>query len=342
MKIKRILLLIVIISAGMFPVLSQMMLQPVAAVNLIRSEMISRDALDEFVAELQAANGGQAVDEAEALDIMINDILVLQGAEKVGIVLLDKDLDTLVAKQRISVESQVGRVLTDAEFASVILQAYNMTLEDFRMTNKQNYIVNTYIRQEKSEIVTNIPAPTEDEIKAFHKKSAVSFINPEYIHLSHIFISKNDPATDNAKEKADAVYRQYEYGTKNYDALVLEFSQDESSKFLGGDIGWLAIDDTINRQVFGDNLIDSVFSLDAGNISKVLESKTGYHIVSILDHLPARLLSLDDPLSPENAMTVRQYISQTLYVENQQAAFSAAVLELVKELREEAEITILL
>lgn len=342
MKIKRILLLIVIISAGMFPVLSQMMLQPVAAVNLIRSEMISRDELDIKIAELQAANSGQVIDESEVLDIMINDILVLQGAEQAGILLLDKELDSLVANQKISIESQVGRVLTDAEFASVILQAYNMTLENFRIKIKQNYIVNTYIRQEKSELVTNVPAPTEDEIKAFHKRSAVSFINPEYIHLSHIFISKNDPTVDNAKEKAEAVYRQYEYGTKSYTALVLEFSQDESSKFLGGDIGWFAIDDAINRQIFGDNFIDSVFSLDAGNISKVLESKTGYHIVNILDHSFARLLSLDDPLSPDNAMTVRQYISQALYVEKQQIFFSVAVTELVKELREEAEITILL
>ena len=124
--------------------------------------------------------------------------------------------------------------------------------------------------------------------------------------------------------------------------MVLEFSQDESSKFLGGDIGWFAIDDSVSRQIFNDTFLDAVFMLETGDVSKVLESKTGYHIVKILDHTYPKLLSLEDPLSPDNTMTVRQYISQTLYVEKQQEVFSAAVSDLVKELRSEAEITILL
>lgn len=342
MKIKRILLFTIILTAVFFPAFSQMMLQPVAAVNLLRSEMITREALDAKVAELQAANSGQAINESDVLDIMINDILVLQGAEQAGIVLLEKDLDTLVANQKGSVENQIGRGLSDAEFSSVILQAYGMTIEDLRTKIKQNYIVNTYIRQEKNEMVSNIPGPSENEILTFHKKNAASFINPEYINISHIFISKSDPAVQNPKEKADSIYRQFEYGTKNYDALVLEFSQDEASKFLGGDIGWFAIDDTVSRQLFNDSFFDTLFLLDTGDISKVLESRTGFHIVKILDHTYPKLLSLDDPLSPDNAMTVRQYISQTLYVEKQQEVFSAAVSDLVKELRSEAEITILL
>jgi len=342
MKIKQIILFIIIFSAVVSPAFSQMMLQPVAAVNLLRSEMITRDALDAKVAELQAAYTEQKIKESDVLDIMINDILVLQGAEQAGILLLDKDLNTFVAKQKSSVESQVGHTITDAEFSSVIMQETGMTIEDYRTKTKQNYIVRTYIIQEKNDMVNNIPGPAEDEIKNFHKKNAASFINPEYIKLSHIFISKSDPAIPNPKEKADTVYRQFEYGTKTYDALVLEFSQDESSKFLGGDIGWFAIDDSVSRQIFNDTFLDAVFMLETGDVSKVLESKTGYHIVKILDHTYPKLLSLEDPLSPDNTMTVRQYISQTLYVEKQQEVFSAAVSELVKELRSEAEITILL
>ncbi len=342
MKIKRIILLIIILSAVVFPALSQMMLQPVAVVNLLRPEMISRVDLDEFIANLQSEETSRVIEDSEGLDIMINDILVLQGAEKAGIVLLDKDLNTLVANQKRSVESQVGRSLTDAEFASVIVQAYGMTIEDLRKKIKQNYIVNTYIRQAKNEMVSNIPGPSEDEIKSFHKKNAASFINPEYIHLSHIFISKSDPATLNPKAKAETVYRQFEYGTKSFDALVLEFSQDESTKFIGGDIGWCAIDDTVSLQIFNDSFFDSVFLLETGDVSNILESKTGYHIVKVLGHTYPKLLSLNDALSPDNTMTVRQYISQTLYVEKQQKVFSAAVSELVKELRSEAEIKILL
>ena len=182
MKIKQIILFIIIFSAVVSPAFSQMMLQPVAAVNLLRSEMITRDALDAKVAELQAAYTEQKIKESDVLDIMINDILVLQGAEQAGILLLDKDLNTFVAKQKSSVESQVGHTITDAEFSSVIMQETGMTIEDYRTKTKQNYIVRTYIIQEKNDMVNNIPGPAEDDIKNFHKKMLQALLIPNTLN----------------------------------------------------------------------------------------------------------------------------------------------------------------
>ncbi len=342
MLIKKLLFVLIISLLSFFPVYSQMMLQPVAAVNLIRSEMISKEALDAKKAELSAANGGQEIDEKDVLDIMINDALVLQGAERDGVLLKENELNTLVSEQKTSVESQLGRKLTDAEFNSVLNQAYNLTLAEFREKVEQNYIVNAYIRKVKSDVITNIPAPTEAEIQSFYRKNASSFINPEYVRLSHIYISKKDALNTNPETKANDIYRQLQFGSKTFDELVISSSQDESSKFIGGEIGWMAIDDSSTRQVFGDAFVDAVFELDNEEISKVLESNSGFHIVKVLEHIYPKMLTISDRINPDSKMTVRQYISQTLYVEKQQVVYKQAVSELVSELRAEAEIKILL
>ena len=324
------------------PVYSQMMLQPVASVNLIRPQMVTREELDLYKTELQIKNNNQPVSDDEALEVLINDILVLQGAERAGIGLAENDLNSLVAGQKESVEAQLGRAISDMDFAALLLQAYNMTIEDLKDQLKKNYLMSTYIRTEKSEIISSTAGPTNDEISNYYRKNAASFINPEYVHISHIFVSKNDQTGTNPKEKADSVKKQLTFNQKSFDTLVLEVSQDESSKFLGGDIGWFSINDETNRLVFGDNFIDAIFSLETGNISEVLESNAGYHIVKVLEHKLPKLLTLNEQLNPENAMTVKQYISQILYYEKQQYTLTLAVDELVKELEEEAEITILL
>ena len=285
------------------PVYSQMMLQPVASVNLIRPQMVTREELDLYKTELQIKNNNQPVSDDEALEVLINDILVLQGAERAGIGLAENDLNSLVAGQKESVEAQLGRAISDMDFAALLLQAYNMTIEDLKDQLKKNYLMSTYIRTEKSEIISSTAGPTNDEISNYYRKNAASFINPEYVHISHIFVSKNDQTGTNPKEKADSVKKQLTFNQKSFDTLVLEVSQDESSKFLGGDIGWFSINDETNRLVFGDNFIDAIFSLETGNISEVLESNAGYHIVKVLEHKLPKLLTLNEQLNPENAMT---------------------------------------
>lgn len=339
---KRITLSLLILLIILMPAAAQLMLEPVAAVNLIRSEMISRNALDAKIAELEAANGGQKLNEEDVLDIMINDVLVLQGAERGGIVLSDTDLATLVKNQKSSVESQLSRTLTNEEFDAILQQAYQMSLKEFTQTLYENYIVNSYIRSAKSDMITTIPAPTADQIKAFYRKNTASFINPEYSKFSHIFITKSLSTNADPKAKADEIHRKVRYGTSTFDELVVSASQDEKTKFLGGTVGWVAIDDAAEIQAYGESFINALFALEVNEISQVLESKTGYHIVKILDHRDPRILGLDDTLNPTSVMTVRQYINQNLYTANQEAVYQKAISELVAELRAEAQITILL
>lgn len=332
-------LLLLFAAQGLF---AQMMLQPVAVVNLIRPEMISQEAVNTKMQELKGSSSNpQSITFDTVLNIMINDVLVLQGAERDGVTLSSNDLNALVENQKKSISNQLGRTITDAEFSSILNQLYDLDIDGLKERLFQSYIVNTYVKKAKPQLVNSAVPPTESEIKDFYKKNAASFINPEYVHLSHIYVPKNDPSVPSPKTTLEDARRKISFGTATFDTLIIQYSKDEKTKFLGGDIGWIAIDDTAKKTLLGESFFDSVFSLDKGAISQVIESNTGFHIVKVLDHTYPKILTLEDRLEPDNVMTVRQYIQQSLYVENQTKAYKNAVAELVKDLRGQAEITIL-
>ena len=340
---KRILLVSLFVLGTTMPVITaQMMLQPVAVVNLIRPEMISQEAVDAKMQELKSASSNpQGITFETVLNIMINDVLVLQGAERDGVRLSDAELQALVENQKKSVSSQLGRTITNAELTSILKQLYNLDIDGLKEKMYQSYIVNTYVKKAKPVLVNSAVPPTETEIKDYYKKNAASFINPEYVHVSHIYIPKNDPSVPSPKATLEDARRKITFGTATFESLIIQYSKDEKTKFIGGDIGWIAIDDATKKALLGEKFFDAVFSLDAGDISQVIESNSGFHIIKVLEHTYPKILTLDDRLEPDTVMTVRQYIQQNLYVENQNKAYKNAVAELVKDLRSQAEITIL-
>lgn len=344
-RITLITALLVLVTTGAF---AQVVLQqPAAVVNLTEPRQITIDELNAKYEDYTAAREAAGVDTSSitrerVLNIMINDILVLQGASRDGVTLSETDLDTLVKRQKDSVSSQVGRQLDDAQFEQILTSYYGLTIEEYRKRIFEDYIVNAYVQKAKADVIASAKVPTEAEISSFFKKNAATFINPEYVKLAHIYINKVGRTDAEAKALADRIDRNIRYGVKGFDEQVIEYSNDEQSKFIGGVIGWLAIDDDARKAALGEAFFDAAFSLESGEVSRVVASPSGYHIIKVLEHRMPRLLSLDDTLTPGSVMTVRQYISQQMYQANKDAAYNAAVSALVTDLRGQAEITILI
>ena len=170
-----------------------------------------------------------------------------------------------------------------------------------------------------------------------------AFFQAENVKLAHIYIPKTADAEENAAslktlEEASAAISS---GATTFEQAVLDYSQDTSSRNIGGDIGWLTADNTVARQGWGDAFCDEVLSMQPGQISGVLESNTGYHIVKVSVHNYGKILGINDPVSPEDTTTVHDYIRQVLYMRNQQAVMNSALQSLLQELRSQAQIRIL-
>ncbi len=338
-RIFAVLLLLAAFVSGVSAA-SSLISSPAATVNLIRNHMISQSELDSKY-DSYVAMGAQGITKTDILDTLINDEVFLQGAERDGIVVSDRQVDQLYAQAKANAAAQAGRNVTDEEFAAEATRQFG-SVEAYREALKEQSIVNQYVLLKKGAELQNIPMPTNAEISSFYRQNQQVFFQAENVKLAHIYIPKTgDAAADNeSRELLAAVAADIHSGATTFEKAVIAYSEDEGSRNIGGDIGWLTADNAVARQGWGDAFCDTVLSMEPGDISDVLESNTGYHIVKVSVHNPGRILSLSDTISPEDTMTVREYITQILYVRNQQAAYTTALQEILEELRSEAQIRI--
>ncbi len=117
---------------------------------------------------------------------------------------------------------------------------------------------------------------SEAEIKEFYDANSAKFQSDEQRHASHILIAAG--ATDKektaAKAKAADVLAQLRKTPKAFEALAKKYSQDPSSA-KGGDLG------TFGRGAMVKPFDDAVFSMKVGQISDLVESEFGYHIIRL-------------------------------------------------------------
>ena len=287
------------------------------------------------------AMGAQGVTKADALDTLINNEVFLQGAERDGITVTDRQVDQLYAQAKANAAAQAGRTVSDAEFEAEVNRQFG-SVDAYKQALKEQYIVNQYVMLKKGVELQNIPMPSDSEIASFYRQNQQMFFQAENVRLAHIYIPKTENEADNAEAKAllETVAADIHNGSITFEKAVSEYSQDDGSKNIGGEIGWLTADNTVARQGWGDAFCDQVLSMGPGDVSDVLESNTGYHIVKVSVHNAGKILSLSDTVSPEDTTTVREYITQLLYMRNQQVALNTAIQEILTELRSEAQIRI--
>jgi len=103
------------------------------------------------------------------------------------------------------------------------------------------------------------------------------------IKASHILIKvgKNDSdSLKNAKlEKAKEILAKIKNG-EDFEKLAKEFSEDPGSKERGGDLGYFA------RRQMVEPFDEAAFNLEVGQVSDIVESQYGYHIIKLTDKRP--------------------------------------------------------
>ncbi len=341
---KKLSILVLVLSL-FIPILSAADNDPAATVNLIREKVITVGDLmlkvDEERAKLSAAGEDpSSVDALSVLDIMINDTVVLQGAERDGFLVDNAQIDQIISQQMTSLSQQTGRNITEAQYEMSIMNVYGVSLQEFKTMLRDSSTVDQYVRGTQQSVINSYNEPTEEDINTFFRTNRSQFMNPELVRISHIFMPFTEETKATVKKDMDKVARYLKYNTYTFEELVPKYSKDEESIDRGGDIGWLAFDDTQMRAALGASFFDAVFELKLGKPSGVLESNSGYHIVKAVTHTEPKLLALTDKINPESSTTVKDYIRKTLTERLRQQAYMNAIDTLVGSLRDEASIDI--
>ncbi|MDZ7793300.1 MAG: peptidylprolyl isomerase [Spirochaetia bacterium] len=320
--------------------------ETVATVNLTRTEGITARQVDKKLAEIrnmgtQTGIQPDKITREQVLDSLISEVLIKQAAERDGVRVQQEDIDRLVNQQKRQIEAQMGQKLSDQEFQSIVSQETGYSWQEYRQRLEDQILQQTYITQKKRGMFEAINPPTEREIQALYRENATEFTNPEFVRISHVFIplaNKSEAEQEEARRKIEKARTQLRSGEMSFDDLVLKYSEDENSKFSGGDVGFVTRNNQQVKQVYGENFFDEIFELEEGEVSDIIESNVGFHIVKATTHEQPKILSLDDRIAPDNPTTVREYLRNRIYQERQQQTLQQAMNDVMEELREQAEI----
>lgn len=127
--------------------------------------------------------------------------------------------------------------------------------------------------------------PTEAQLRKYYDDHIAQFRTEEEVRASHILIAaaKDASAADKAaaKAKAEALLKQVKAKPASFAELARSASQDPGSAAKGGDLGY-----------FGHGMMlksfeDAAFALKKGEISGLVQSDFGYHIIEVTDRKPA-------------------------------------------------------
>jgi peptidyl-prolyl cis-trans isomerase C len=228
--------------------------------------------------------GGQVSDDQLAalkndiLDSLIEREILYQQSQKAGIQITDQTVDDQLAaiKKRFPNETEYKTALSKMNLSEgeVILQI------------KRGLSIKELIDQQ----ITSKIVVTDEESKAYYDKNPQMFKQPEQIKASHILI-KVDPKADEA-QKAEARKKIEEVQQKlkdggDFAALAKEYSEGPSST-KGGDLGYF------RRGQMVKPFEDAALALKPNEVSDIVETRFGYHLIIVYDTKPEQTLAYAD------------------------------------------------
>ncbi|GHU06269.1 peptidylprolyl isomerase [Betaproteobacteria bacterium] len=159
------------------------------------------------------------------------------------------------------------------------------TVQKFYDENKTRFEVPEQVKAEYVVLSLEALLPqitvSDAEIKSWHESHLERYQQPEERRASHILITPDSDAKDarDAKEKARAkaedVLKDVQKDPSRFADLAKQYSQDPGSAQQGGDLGFFS------RGMMVKPFEDAVFSQKEGEISGLVESDFGYHIIKL-------------------------------------------------------------
>ncbi len=115
---------------------------------------------------------------------------------------------------------------------------------------------------------------SDQEVKEFYDANAAKFQGDEQRQASHILINYGQDKAA-AKAKALDILAQVKKNPKSFEELAIKNSQDTGSATKGGDLG------SFGRGAMVKPFEDAVFAMKVDQISDLVESEFGYHIIKL-------------------------------------------------------------
>ena len=195
----------------------------------------------------------ESITKEVVLNQTVEAIVVSQEVEKQKIPVNDEDLNIIVNRVR-SQYSEEGFDLR--------LQQQRLTFDQFKEQLAQNLVTNELFAQNVEELRIS-----EEEVVQFYENNKEQLKSPEMVRASHILLESS--------VKADQVLSLVKGGA-DFAEMAKEHSTGPSAQ-VGGDL------DFFSRGMLLPEFEGAAFNLSVGQISQVVQTDAGYHIIKVTD-----------------------------------------------------------
>jgi len=317
--------------------------QPVATIKLDKkSSLVSQKAFRDQISALESSQNVKLgpEDKSKVLDEMIIQELIRMDIDAQGIKANDEDL----LKQFRT--SNPG--LTDAQIRAEVEKQAGKPWDDAVVGLKRQVAMMKYFNQFPQAANVGKVTVTDQDVQAFYDANNARYAAPDYIRVSHIFfdtkVHPKGTLTEIQQRAADTL-KKITSGQATFEEMAAAVSDDATSAKVNGDIGFLprTLDGPMGLQlqrVFGPDFLNAAFALKKGEVSGIMTSNSGLHIVRVTQKIDKRFLGLDDPVFPGQQETVRMAIQRQLQQKKLSENQAKMVQDIGNNLRAKATVKI--
>lgn len=232
----------------------------------------------------------------ETLRTLIDQEIMLQKAEKEGLLASDGDVDAKL--------SELKAPYTQEEFQKLLVQR-KMNLQEFRAQIRSELSVQKLFNKE---IGSHISISDQEVADTYNTNKASFNLAENQVRLAQILVTPTpDPGVHNLKnnkaqndEQAQAKIHMIQMRLRqgaDFAAEAQKYSEDPKTAANGGDYGFVP-ESALNQA--NPELRKAIMDMTPGQISPILHTSDGYRILKVISKEPAGQRELSDPRVQEN------------------------------------------
>lgn len=232
--------------------------------------------------------------EASIIDSLIVTKLLEKYAEENNITVSSEEVDKQI------------KLIIDSYSSE---EDFKKGLKDMGIDRKflENYFRSLMLGSKIFDVVTADVIVTGQEVKQYYEDNKKTlFVVPARVKASHILAifpwvednSEETEETEEGRKEALEKIKMVEDKLKNgvdFEVLARQYSDDSASAASGGDLGYISKGQMI------EEFEEALFSLGVGEVSEIVETKYGFHIIKVFDRQEEYIQKFDEVEESINA-----------------------------------------
>ncbi len=256
-------------------------------------------ASETFIRRIEKSNPGVPKEkireevQTQVLNNMIEETLLKQEAKRLGIVVKDEEVTA-------AIHDLLARRKWKLEDVKAGLEKDGVTFDEYREATRNNILKGRVIRREIQSKIT----VSNEEIGNYYREHRDDYEGKEAVRIRQILI----PVPENAegdvrslrKAESEEVLKKLKAGAP-FEQMVAQYARGEAAG-MSGDMGY------VDKGSMVPAVDEAAFRLKIGEISDVIESTQGFHIIQVLDKrgggakpLPEVRNEIEDAIAREKA-----------------------------------------